>query len=118
MLSYRHGFHAGNHADVLKHALFVHLLRYLAQKDKAFWCIDTHAGAALYRLDDEWAQKNAEFETGIGRLWARRDLPEPLADYVEQVRAVNSDADTGALRFYPGSPQLAMQLLRKQDRLR
>lgn len=115
MLSYRHGFHAGNHADVLKHLVLVHLLRHLAQKDKPFWCIDTHAGAALYALDKGYAAKNAEYETGIGRLWSRSDLPAPLADYVAQVRAVNPD---GALRCYPGSPQLALQLLRKQDRLR
>ncbi len=115
MLSYRHAFHAGNHADVLKHLVLVHLLRYLGQKDKPFWCIDTHAGAALYDLKEGYAAKNAEFESGISRLWTLQDLPPPLQDYLEQVRAANPD---GALRFYPGSPQLAMQLLRKQDRLR
>ena len=115
MLSYRHAFHAGNHADVLKHVVLVHLLRYLTQKDKALWFIDTHAGAAAYALDDAYARKNAEFESGIGRLWTRADLPPPVAEYVEQVRALNAD---GVLRRYPGSPQLAMQLLRKQDRLR
>lgn len=115
MLSYRHAFHAGNHADVLKHLVLVHLLRYLGQKDKPFWCIDTHAGAALYDLNAGYAAKNAEFESGISRLWTRQDLPPPLQDYVLQVRANNPD---GILRFYPGSPQIAMQLLRKQDRLR
>ena len=70
MLSYRHAFHAGNHADVLKHAVFVQLLRHLLQKDKPFWCIDTHAGAALHALDEGYALKNAEFESGISRLWA------------------------------------------------
>ena len=115
MLSYRHAFHAGNHADVLKHAVLVHLLRYLAQKDKPFWYVDTHAGAAGYALDEAWAQKTAEFETGISRLWPRKDLPAPLADYVGQVRRLNPD---GALRFYPGSSQIAMQMLREQDRMR
>jgi 23S rRNA (adenine2030-N6)-methyltransferase len=115
MLSYRHGFHAGMHADVLKHVVLVHLLRYLTQKDKPLWFIDTHAGAAAYALDEAYALKNAEFENGIGRLWAREDLPQAVADYVEQVRALNPG---GALRRYPGSPQLALQLLRKQDRLR
>ena len=115
MLSYRHGFHAGMHADVLKHVILVYLLRYLTQKDKPLWFVDTHAGAAAYALDEGYAIKNAEYETGIGRLWARADLPQPVADYVEQVRALNPD---GALRRYPGSPQLALQLLRKQDRLR
>lgn len=115
MLSYRHAFHAGNHADVLKHAVLVHLLGYLAQKDKPFWYVDTHAGAAGYALDEAWAQKNAEFESGIGRLWSRTDLPASLAGYVAQVRSLNPD---GALRFYPGSSQLAMQMLREQDRMR
>src|SRR5450756_47982 len=115
MLSYRHGFHAGMHADVLKHAVLVHLLHYLTQKDKPLWFIDTHAGAAIYALDEGYATKNAEYESGIGRLWAREDLPQALAEYVGQVRALNPD---GVLRRYPGSPQLALQLLRKQDRLR
>lgn len=115
MLSYRHAFHAGNHADVFKHVVLVQLLRYLAQKDKALWFVDTHAGAAVYALDEGYASKNAEFENGIGRLWARQDFPAPVADYVDQVRALNPD---GLLRRYPGSPQLAMQLLRQQDRLR
>ncbi|MDP2640482.1 MAG: 23S rRNA (adenine(2030)-N(6))-methyltransferase RlmJ [Betaproteobacteria bacterium] len=115
MLSYRHAFHAGNHADVLKHAVLVHLLGYLTQKDKPLWFVDTHAGAAIYALDEGYATKNAEFESGIGRLWAREDLPQPVADYVGQVRALNP---AGVLRRYPGSPQLALQLLRKQDRLR
>jgi 23S rRNA (adenine2030-N6)-methyltransferase len=115
MLSYRHAFHAGNHADVLKHAVLVHLLRYLTQKDKPLWFVDTHAGAAAYALDEGYAKKNAEYESGIGRLWARGDMPEPVAGYVGQVRAFNPD---GVLRRYPGSPQLALQLLRQQDRLR
>ena len=115
MLSYRHGFHAGMHADVLKHVVLVHLLGYLTQKDKPLWFIDTHAGAAAYALDEGYATKNAEFDSGIGRLWPRTDLPQPVAEYVAQVRAFNPD---GALRRYPGSPQLALQLLRQQDRLR
>ena len=115
MLSYRHGFHAGMHADVLKHVVLVHLLHYLTQKEKPLWFIDTHAGAAAYALEQGYAAKNAEYESGIGRLWAREDLPQPLADYVLQVRSLNPD---GVLRRYPGSPQLAMQILRKQDRLR
>lgn len=121
MLSYRHAFHAGNHADVLKHAVLVHLLAYLARKDKPFWYADTHAGAAVYALEEKYAQKNAEFDTGIGRLWAQQDLPAPLQAYVAQVRALNPravDDPVGALRLYPGSPQIAMQMLRAQDRAR
>lgn len=115
MLSYRHAFHAGNHADVLKHLLLIQLSRYLGQKDKPFWIIDTHAGAGLYALDTGYATQLKEFESGIGRLWARKDLPQALAEYVELVRAVNPG---GTLRFYPGSPWLALQTLRPQDRLR
>src|SRR4051794_6364478 len=100
MLSYRHAFHAGNHADVLKHAVLVHLLAYLARKEKPLWYVDTHAGAAGYALDDAWAQKNAEFETGIGRLWPRNDAPPALSGYLSTVRAMNPD---GKLRCYPGS---------------
>jgi 23S rRNA (adenine2030-N6)-methyltransferase len=115
MLSYRHGFHAGNHADVLKHVVLLQLIAQLTQKEKPLWVIDTHAGAGCYPLAEGFAARNAEFETGIGRLWSRRDLPPVLADYVEAVRVVNPD---GALRFYPGSPQLAFQATRPQDRLR
>ena len=115
MLSYRHGFHAGNHADVLKHAVLVCLLRHLTQKEKALMVVDTHAGAGCYALDSGFAARNAEYKSGIVPLWSRRELPAPLADYVEQVRKVNPD---GALRRYPGSPQVALQVLRPQDRLR
>ena len=115
MLSYRHAFHAGNHADVLKHAVLVFLLRYLGQKDKPYWFIDTHAGAADYDLGSEWAQKNAEHAQGIARLWGRQDLPEGLAEYLAEVGRCNPD---GVLRRYPGSPQLALQLTRADDRLR
>ncbi|MCC7122298.1 MAG: 23S rRNA (adenine(2030)-N(6))-methyltransferase RlmJ, partial [Gammaproteobacteria bacterium] len=92
MLSYRHGFHAGNHADVLKHTLLVFLLGYLSRKDKPWWFVDTHAGAAQYDLESEWARKNAEHESGIARLWHRTDLPPALGEYVDHVRRVN-DAD-------------------------
>ena len=115
MLSYRHAFHAGNHADVLKHFIEVQLLRYLAQKDKPFWYIDTHAGAGCYALDSGYATQNAEYQSGIARLWERDDLPAPLADYVALVKRINSD---GQLKLYPGSPLVALELLREQDRMR
>jgi 23S rRNA (adenine2030-N6)-methyltransferase len=115
MLSYRHAFHAGNHADVLKHCILVQLLRHLNQKEKPYWFVDTHAGAGRYRLDSEHAMKNAEFEGGIGRLWQRADLPPALADYVGLVRGMNSD---GQLKHYPGSPWLAYEVMRPGDRLR
>ncbi len=115
MFSYRHAFHAGNHADVLKHVVLIQLLRHLALKDTAFWVIDTHAGAGLYSLEGEWAAKRSEFADGIGRLWQRADAPAAVAAYLSVVRRLNPDA---ALRHYPGSPFLALQVLREQDRLR
>ncbi len=115
MLSYRHAFHAGNHADVLKHFVLVQLLRYFNQKDKPYWYIDTHAGAGCYRLDSEHARKNAEFESGIARLWDSTGLPAPLSDYVDLVRGLNPN---GKLRICPGSPLVALQLMRPDDRLR
>jgi 23S rRNA (adenine2030-N6)-methyltransferase len=114
MLAYRHGFHAGNHADVLKHLVLVQLLQHLNTKDKGWRCIDTHAGAGGYALEGEQAQKRAEFRDGIGRLWGRSDLPPALADYVARVRPFNPD---GSLRQYPGSPAFAHALMRPQDEL-
>jgi 23S rRNA (adenine2030-N6)-methyltransferase len=115
MLSYRHAFHAGNHADVLKHFVLAQVLEYFAQKDKPFWYVDTHAGAGMYALDTGYATQNAEFNSGIGRLWNRDDLPPALADYVALVRKFNAN---GKLKFYPGSPSCALPLLRADDRMR
>ncbi|MCW8875225.1 MAG: 23S rRNA (adenine(2030)-N(6))-methyltransferase RlmJ [Gammaproteobacteria bacterium] len=114
MLSYRHSFHAGNHADVLKHLVLTSILAYLVRKDKPLCYLDTHAGAGGYALQGVQAQKNREYETGIGCLWERDDLPAPLADYVELVRRFNPGSE---LQYYPGSPWLARQLLRSTDRL-
>lgn len=120
MLSYRHAFHAGNHADVLKHAVLTLVIEYLKQKEKPFWYIDTHAGAGVYTLDSSEAKKNAEFKTGIERLLDHRDeLPDLLQPYLlvidELRRAQNGE---GLRRGYPGSPMFAEYLLRDDDRLR
>ncbi len=115
MLAYRHAFHAGNHADVLKHIVLVQVLRYMNGKDKPYRFVDTHAGAGGYSLEGRYAQKKGEFEQGIGRLWGRDDLPEAVADYVERVRAFNPG---GALEQYPGSPAIAHMLLRPTDQMR
>ncbi len=115
MLSYRHGFHAGNHADVIKHVALVALLRILTRKDKPLVVLDTHAGAGMYSLEQGFAMRNEEFRDGIAVLWERNDLPAPVADYLDQVRAMNAD---GVLRQYPGSPRIALGVLRPQDRLR
>jgi 23S rRNA (adenine2030-N6)-methyltransferase len=114
MLAYRHHFHAGGFADVVKHALLVRLLTALAAKDKPFCYLDTHAGVGRYDLTHPWALKNAEFREGIGRVWGRRDLPDALASYLAAVRAENPD---GKLRFYPGSPRIARRFLRAGDRM-
>ncbi|MCP9757896.1 23S rRNA (adenine(2030)-N(6))-methyltransferase RlmJ [Aquitalea sp. S1-19] len=115
MLSYRHGFHAGNHADVLKHLIEVALIDYLGQKGTPFWYIDTHAGAGVYSLTEGFAAKNAEYQSGIARLWERTDLPEALARYVDLVRVLNPD---GKLALYPGSPWFAAEAMSRSDKLR
>jgi 23S rRNA (adenine2030-N6)-methyltransferase len=115
MLAYRHAFHAGNHADVLKHTALVAVLRYMNLKDKGWRMVDTHAGAGGYSLQGEYAAKRSEFEQGIAPLWARDDLPPPVADLVGLVRQFNGDK---TLVQYPGSPALAHMLMRPQDQLR
>jgi 23S rRNA (adenine2030-N6)-methyltransferase len=115
MLAYRHAFHAGNHADVLKHLVLTLVLRHMNQKDKPYRVVDTHAGAGGYSLEGRYAQKKGEFEQGIARLWDRDDLPEAVADYVDHVRRFNPD---GRLAQYPGSPAFEQMLLRPQDQLR
>jgi 23S rRNA (adenine2030-N6)-methyltransferase len=114
MLSYRHGFHAGNPADVFKHTVLTALVRAMQHKNKGIRFIDTHAGPALYDLESEAAQKNREFDRGIARLWQQSQVAGPVADFLELVRARNPD---GELRFYPGSPLLVRALLRPQDEL-
>ncbi len=115
MLAYRHAFHAGNHADVLKHLVLVQVLRYMAEKDKAYTLVDTHAGAGGYSIEGRYAQKKGEYSGGVARLYDAKDLPEPLKPYIELVKEFNPD---GQLRQYPGSPALANLLMREQDRLR
>src|SRR6478752_4530739 len=116
-MNYRHAFHAGNFADVLKHAVLARILLHLREKPAAFRVIDTHAGAGLYDLTSSEATRGAEWPLGIGRLF-EADLPpkiaELLAPYLDAVRALNP---SGKLRSYPGSPAVAQKLLRRQDRM-
>ena len=114
MLYYRHLFHAGNFADVFKHALLTRLLIALGTKEKPYFYLDTHAGTGRYDLGHEWAWKTREFEAGIGRLWERKDIPEKLAPYMDVVRSQNPK---GRLRYYPGSPLIALKLRRPGDRM-
>ena len=111
MLSYRHSYHAGNFADVLKHIVLIEILLHLGKKDKAFDYIDTHAGAGLYDLRSVHAEKLQEYQTGIGKLKAE-DWPE-LSHYFEAVNGLNPD---GVLQLYPGSPLIARHFMRPQDR--
>jgi 23S rRNA (adenine2030-N6)-methyltransferase len=115
MFSYRHGFHAGNHADVLKHCVLTQLLGYLNQKEAPYMVIDTHAGAGLYQLDSDYATKSGESDEGVALLWGRDDVPDVVNDYLQVIRDMNP---AGRLRHYPGSPFLAERLMRDQDRLR
>ena len=115
MLAYRHAFHAGNHADVLKHTVLALVLRHMNLKDKGWRYVDTHAGAGGYSLQGEYANKRGEYLDGIARLQDRADLPAPLADLVALVRQFN---DGKAVRQYPGSPAIAQALMRAQDQLR
>jgi len=115
MLAYRHAFHAGNHADVLKHTVLSLVLRYMNLKDKGWRYVDTHAGAGGYSLEGDYANKRGEYEQGIALLLGRDDLPAPLADLTALVRQFN---DGKAVRQYPGSPAIAQALMRAQDQLR
>lgn len=113
MLSYQHQYHAGNFADVHKHLCLRVLFESLLRKEKPFCYIDCHAGAGVYDLDCAEARRTAEFSAGVGRLWGRDAGPPPLAAYLRAVAALNPGA---GLRYYPGSPALAGQWLRPQDR--
>lgn len=119
-MNYRHAFHAGSFADVLKHAVLVLALRHLAKKDTPFRVIDTHAGPGLYPLDRGEAARTGEWRDGIGRLIGPDAEPLPvkaaavLQPYLDIVAAENP---AGALRVYPGSPRIARALLRRGDRL-
>jgi 23S rRNA (adenine2030-N6)-methyltransferase len=116
-MNYRHAFHAGNFADVFKHAVIARVLVHLREKQAAFRVIDTHAGAGLYDLFGSEARRTEEWRAGIGRLWAMTATPAVralLTPYLESISAVNAGSE---LRRYPGSPLLALSLMRPQDRL-
>lgn len=113
-MNYRHAFHAGNFADVFKHAILLALLDALTVKAKPLCYFDTHAARGRYALDEVEAGKTGEWREGIGRLFDASPVPKPLQRYVAAIRACNPDGD---LRIYPGSPWLAAQALRADDRL-
>lgn len=138
MFSYRHAFHAGNHADVLKHAILVQLLEHFNLKDAPYWVVDTHAGAGIYDLQGDWASgkpqgrpgrrppaveesaevtapRKPEYEDGVARLLAAEHPPEMISQYLNALAAFNPQ---GGVRYYPGSPWLTLEALRDRDRLR
>ncbi len=114
MLSYQHGFHAGNFADVHKHAIQVLLLEALNRKPKPWSYLETHGGAAFYDLTDPQAQKTGEYQWGIEKLWLATSVPKALTGYLDQIKSVNPD---GQLQHYPGSPLIAAQMARESDKL-
>src|SRR5438270_3219353 len=116
-MNYRHAFHAGGFADVIKHIVLVRILLYLHEKPAAFRVLDTHAGAGRYDLTGEEARRGGEWLTGIARIMQARFSEKTLSllkPYLDVVRAFNPQ---GALTAYPGSPLIARALLRPQDRL-
>lgn len=112
MLSYRHAFHAGNHADVLKHAILSRIVLNLIQKEKPFSYIDTHSGAGLYALDADWAKKTEEADDGIMRILNRSDIPALFLPYIEICRDLFADG-----HHYPGSPEIVRALSRADDQI-
>ncbi|MBE0358450.1 MULTISPECIES: 23S rRNA (adenine(2030)-N(6))-methyltransferase RlmJ [Pseudoalteromonas] len=113
MLSYRHSFHAGNPADVLKHLVLAQVLGYQTLKDKPLDYIDTHSGAGFFELAAADAQKTQEYQDGIQKLWQHTSKHAALNDYIELIKSFN---ETDALEFYPGSPKIAEHFLRRQDK--
>lgn len=117
-MNYRHAFHAGNFADVLKHAVLAFCVKRLAAKDKPFFALDSHAGVGWYDLDSDAARRSPEWKDGIGRLTDAAppaDAAAFLAPYLDAVKALNGG---GALKRYPGSPSILAELSRPQDSIR
>ncbi|MCW8410337.1 23S rRNA (adenine(2030)-N(6))-methyltransferase RlmJ [Legionella sp. PATHC035] len=115
MLSYQHGYHAGNFADVIKHIALTRLLDYLIRKEKPLFYLETHSGKGLYDLKNKQAEKTQEYKQGIELVWSERDsLPPVFQDYIQVIKKLNP---THALRSYPGSPFLAINKLREHDRM-
>ncbi len=118
MFSYRHAFHAGNHADVLKHTVLLAVLRHMSQKETPFTVFDTHAGAGLYRLDGDFAKTSEEAAEGFLKLMAQAPaapFAPALQDYIDMVGSFNQK---GSHKVYPGSPFIIQQLLRDRDKLK
>jgi 23S rRNA (adenine2030-N6)-methyltransferase len=111
-VNYRHAFHAGNHADVLKHAVLLYCLDVLKRKPAPFAIVDTHAGAGRYDLTGGAAQRSPEWRDGVARIWEWTDAPPLIQRYLASIRSFNQN---GTFRIYPGSPVLAAANLRSDD---
>jgi len=119
MFSYRHAFHAGSHADILKHLTLIHLVDYLQEKPGALTIIDTHAGAGIYNLKDGFATVSKEAEGGIVRLLDFIKQSKPISDSIQQyLECIQTENIDDELSTYPGSPFILARLLRPQDRLK
>lgn len=116
MLSYRHAFHAGNHADCLKHFVYTLILDYFNQKEKPYWVVDTHAGAGMYALETGFAAQNAEWKNGILKTVKSANLTPELKQFIDLIQLLNNNKPN--LQVYPGSPIIAQQFLRERDKLR
>ena len=114
MLSYQHVYHAGNRADVLKHAVLCAVLKDLTAKKRPIFYVETHAARGLYDLTSKEAQKGADYPDGIGQVMDLKNVPAPLKPYLEEVQHQNKP---GELRYYPGSPAIASHMLRPTDRM-
>jgi len=112
LLSYRHAFHAGNFADVLKHSVLSLVLDYMTRKEKGFHYIDSHSGAGMYQLAEEYAQKTGEYKDGIAKIINDADAPESLDPYLSLIKSLNLNSE---LEVYPGSPGIAKAFVRRQD---
>ncbi len=112
MLSYRHAFHAGNFADVLKHSVLSLVLDYMTRKEKGFCYIDSHSGAGMYQLADEYAQKTGEYKNGIAKIINDDNAPQALEPYLSLINSLNLNSE---LDIYPGSPGVAKAFVRRQD---
>ncbi|MFT2111507.1 23S rRNA (adenine(2030)-N(6))-methyltransferase RlmJ [Marinomonas sp. 2405UD68-3] len=114
MLSYRHIYHAGNHADILKHIIVSQICQHFTKKEAPFFYLDTHAGIGEYPLASIQAQKNKEFESGIAKLIAAKKLPEPIEEFVNIVQSMNAQNE---LLTYPGSPKVVAHYQRQKDKM-
>jgi 23S rRNA (adenine2030-N6)-methyltransferase len=115
MLSYQHGYHAGNYADVIKHIALTRLLNYLTIKDKPLFYLETHSGKGVYDLKNKQAEKTGEYKQGIKLIWPdHKALPPVFHNYMQAISELNKNNE---LRHYPGSPSLAIKNLRAQDRM-